>query len=254
MVGLLLSLVAATAISDENTLRMESAVVDSFDGPGSCVYPDDGQPVVWNVVGSQFAHEGYPKLAYAPHTWPIDLFGRRPDNEDQLQALGVHAKFDRVGYNTIEIVPGEGDGESWVPKPIGLPGRVQMIDFWAWGAEYNYTIELRVRDYAGRDYRLVPIRMEDPRAGNSLEFTGWKNMYVEIPGYIRQSYQYVPQFQKLSLTKIIIYTHPEERVDDFYFYLDHMKVLSDFQETYFDGFELTDPDRVQEIWGTQDEE
>jgi len=254
MIGLLLATVAVTAISDETTYRLESAVVETFDGPGSNVYIDDGTPIEWRVFGSNFATDGYPQQTFAAHTWPLDLFGRNPENADELQVFGVHSKFNRLGYNRIEIIPGSGSGESWQPRPVGLPGRVQMIDFWAWGSEYDYSIEVFVRDYTGRDFRLVPIRRDDPRAGSSLKFTGWRNMYVEIPGYIRQSYQYVPSFQKLYLTKLVIFTHPEERVDDYYFYVDHIKVLSDFQESYFDGFELTDPDRIEEIWGTEGEE
>jgi hypothetical protein len=53
------------------------------------------------------------------------------------------------------------------------------------------------------------------------------------------------------LTKIVIYTHPEEKVDNFFFYLDNIKVLSDFQESFFDGSTLTSPEKIQQIWGEE---
>jgi hypothetical protein len=37
-------------------------------------------------------------------------------------------------------------------------------------------------------------------------------------------------------------------VNNFYFYLDHLKVLTDTFKTRFDGDELADDDREQELW------
>jgi hypothetical protein len=249
-----LALVLCTGLvfADENTLRLESKVVESFDNPESGVYDDGSEgKIVWRVFGSKFATEGYPKMAYANNTWPIDLFGVRPENPEALGVLGLHAKFDRMGYNQIEIIPGTGDGESWTAKPVPLPGRVQTVDFWAWGSQFDYTIELYFMDYEGRKFRLVPLVSDDRRYPGTLNYTGWKNMFVEIPGYIRQAQKYKPSHKKLTLTKIVIFTHPDERVDNFYFYIDHLKVLSDFQETFFDGGELTSPEKIEEIWGKE---
>jgi hypothetical protein len=41
-----------------------------------------------------------------------------------------------------------------------------------------------------------------------------------------------------------------ERVDNFYVYLDQFKVLTDTFESFYDGDELADPDRVQELWSS----
>ena len=247
--SLLIALPLGLAFADENTNRLESRVIEAFDAPGDAIY-DDGsdEPIVW----SKFSTEGYPKMVYAPKTWPIDLHGVRPENADSLGVLGINAKFDRKGYNQIEIVPGVGDGESWVPRPVPLPGRVQILDFWVWGAQFDYSIELYFMDYEGRQYRLIPVRSDDKKYAGSINFTGWKNMFIEIPGYIRQAWKYKPSQKTLNLTKIVISTHPEEKVDNFYFYIDHIKVLSDFQETFFDGYDLANPDRVEEIWGAEE--
>jgi hypothetical protein len=251
---LLIVLPFGTAFADETTNRLESRVIEAFDGPGDAFYEDGSDDLVtWRVFGSKFVTDGYPEMIYASKTWPIDLHGVSPEDADTLGTLGIHARFNRKGYNQIDIIPGVGEGENWQSKPLPLPGRVQLLDFWVWGSEYDYTIEFYFMDYEGRQYRMVPVRSDDKRYAGSINFTGWKNMYIEIPGYIRQAQKYKPSHKTLSLTKITIATHPEEKVDDFYFYIDHIKVLSDFQETFYDGYDLANPERVEEIWGTTEE-
>jgi len=245
---LLVTLSTGFLFADEKTLKLESYVVDSFDGPGAGVY-EDGSPIVWQVSGSKFSTEGYPELTYVPREWPEDLFGPNVENPDELQVLGVHAKFDRMGYNQIEIIPGTGEGDNWEDKPIVLDGRVKTVDLWIWGSMYNYGIEMHFMDYQGLAYRLDLIQSDNKREVGSINFSGWKNMYLDIPDYIKRSVVYQPEFKGLRLTKIVIHTHPTEKVDNFYVYLDHLKVLTDKHESYYDGFGLTDPARIQEIWG-----
>jgi hypothetical protein len=52
----------------------------------------------------------------------------------------------------------------------------------------------------------------------------------------------------MSFVKFRIWTTPLERVDNFYIYFNHIKILTDTFETLYDGDELGDPDRVQEFW------
>ena len=245
---LLVTLSAGFLFADEKTLKLESYIVDTFDGSGSAVY-EDGSPVLWQVKGSKFSTEGYPRMVYVPNEWPEDLFGPDPESPEELQVLGVNAKFDRQGYNQIEIIPGSGEGEDWQSKPISFPGRVKSLDLWVWGSRYNYSIEMHFMDYQGLAYRLDLIPSDNKRAAGSINFSGWKNMYLDIPSYIKQSVVYQPMYKGLRLTKIVVYTHPEEIVDNFYVYFDHMKILTDKHESYYDGFGLTSPDRIQEIWG-----
>ena len=245
---ILFTLCAGFLFADEKTLKLESYVIDSFDGPGSALH-EDGSPIVWQVMGSKFSTEGFPKMVYVPNEWPDDLFGPNPENGDSLQVLGVNSRFDRKGYNQIEIIPGTGEGDNWEAKPIGLPGRIKTVDLWVWGSRFNYNIEMHFMDYQGLAYRLDLIPSDDKRSVGSINFSGWKNMYLDIPNYIKQSVVYQPEYKGLRLTKIVVYTHPSENVSNFYVYLDHLKVLSDKHESYYDGFGLTDPERIQEIWG-----
>lgn len=248
--GLLMLVILSTGFlfADEKTLKLESYVVDSFDGPGSAVH-EDGSPIVWEVRGSKFSTEGFPRMQYVPNEWPKDLFGTNPENAAELQVMGLNSRFDRMGYNQVEIIPGAGEGESWEAKPIVLDGRIKTVDLWVWGSRYNYSIEMHFMDYQGLAYRLDLVQSDNKRDLGSINFSGWKNMYVDIPNYIKQSVVYQPEFKGLRLTKIVIHTHPTEKVNNFYVYLDHLKVLTDRHESFYDGFNLTTPEKIQEIWG-----
>jgi hypothetical protein len=71
---------------------------------------------------------------------------------------------------------------------------------------------------------------------------------VRIPNSISQSKRILPKLAGLSFVKFRIWTTPTEKVDDFYVYFDQFKVLTDTFETFFDGDELADPERVQQLW------
>jgi hypothetical protein len=96
-----------------------------------------------------------------------------------------------------------------------------------------------VRDYQGI---VHVIRMGD------LSYKGWKNLRVAVPTHIRQSKRILPNYAGLQFVKFRIWSRPNEVLGDFYVYLDQFKVLSDTFESLYDGDELADPDRVQELW------
>ncbi len=243
-------LFVATLSADEITVSLESIIIETWDGPDSGFFSDTGEPISWQVRGSKFSAEDRPRTAYAMGEWPVDLFGITPENPEALGILGINGAFNRQGYNQIELVPGVGSGEDFKAKPIPLPGRVQTLDFWVWGSNYDYYVELHFMDFQGMPHTLVPYRNENLRQPGSLKFPGWRNMYIRMPHYIRQSVNYKPELASLSLTKIVFTTHPAEIVNNFYIYLDHLKVLSDMHESSFDGFRLATTEKVEEIWGT----
>jgi len=232
---LLLLLSPTLLVADEKTLNLESRLLETFD--------PDTRTSDWLIRGSKFVTEGFPKQTYAK-TWPEALFGRSPEN-DNLAVLGTHFKFDRQGYNYIEIIPvREGEDGSPEHNPIPIPGRVRQLDLWAWGSDFNYYMEVQLRDFRGVIHTLD--------LGN-LDFTGWKNLSVEIPGYIPQEQQYAPYLAGLQLDKLIVWTKPEERVHNCYLYIDHIKVLTDVFVSRFDGDALAQPEKVQEIWESEGE-
>jgi hypothetical protein len=42
-------------------------------------------------------------------------------------------------------------------------------------------------------------------------------------------------------------------VDNFYIYIDQLKVLTDTFESFFDGDELADPDWINDVWSSDSE-
>jgi hypothetical protein len=163
--------------------------------------------------------------------------------ENDYKSLGVWGKFDRQGYNWIDIYPTAADGgDDAGPAEIPMPGRLQTMDIWVWGSNFNYTLEAYFRDVNG-NVHIIPM--------GSLNFQGWKDVYVKIPPNIPQAKRILPALAPLHFIKFRVWTPPTEPVADFRIYFDQFKVLTDTFETLFDGSELTSPERIQELWDNQ---
>ncbi len=243
---LLVLLLTAAAGADEVTRNWQSIVLEDF---------DDGDSQ-WIVRGGKFLAvadedgDGEPENDYnypfeyqiVDGLWPEDM--GEPESENP-GVLGVQAAFTRRGYNYLEFVPIEDEPDedgNPVPRAITIPGRPEAIDVWAWGSNYDYYLEIQVRDYRGIVHNL--------KLGN-LGYAGWRNLVTDIPNYIPRAVRFVPQRRRMELVKVVLWTRPEESVAGFHFYLDQIKVLTDMFETGFDGEQLAEPDFVQEVWGTE---
>jgi hypothetical protein len=235
----------STAFGDENTVDFEAILLDAFDGNsehewtvGSKTYKYD---FTWKLDASKFAtksdEDQWPKLTYVS-SWPMALFGTNRDGKD-LKSLGIWGKFDRRGYNWVDVYPVSGDEDE--PFEIPIPGRISYLDMWAWGANLNYYVEAYLRDFEGVIHSVYL---------GSIAHTGWKNMRVRIPTSIRQSKRVLPRLASLTFVKFRIWTTPLEKVDNFYVYFDQFKVLTDTFESLFDGDELADEDRINEFWAS----
>lgn len=244
----LLSIAGVGRLSaDENTVNLESVIIQSFDDPAA-------NP--WFVMGSKFSTAEFPRVSYVK-AWPTSLYGDNSDKKD-LRALGVAMLFDRREYNWVDIVPGKKTGEganaTYEPLELPLPGRVRALDMWVWSSNFDYYLEAYVRDFKGVVY-TIPM-------GN-LGFVGWKNLRINISDSIPQSTKYLPRREALRLVKFRIWTRPSEIVaamtDDpnasnldksVKFYFDNVKVLTDTFEALFDGDSLTKPEVINEAWGS----
>jgi hypothetical protein len=228
---LVLLLAPSLLFADEQTENLVSHVLESFD--------PETRTTEWLVTGSKFVTEGFPKQTYI-EAWPEALYGANREELD-LQTLGAYFKFDRKGYNYIEFIPvTENEAGETVNKPIPIPGFVKKIDLWAWGSDFDYYLEVHIMDPRGVVHVLNM---------GSLNHVGWKNLSTNIPSYIPQSKNYAPYLQGLELVKVVLWTKPEESVNECYFYLDQIKVLTDVFISRFDGDALTDPDKIEELWG-----
>lgn len=242
----LLALNAAPVIADDVAQRIESITIESFDDPEERVWIENGkenrEKRLWMLQGSKFATKdgdiSYPRKAF-PEIWPAALFDTNPDGL-KLRSLGVEGKFDRKGFNYIEIYPArEGKDGKLEPYGLPLPGITKMIDLWVWGSMFKYELEVHIRDSRGIPY-VLPM--------GSLAYQGWKNLKADVPTYIPQLQAYVPRYLGLTLTKFVLRTDPAERVDHFYVYFDQLKTLTDMHQNPFDGRDLIKPAFIEKNW------
>lgn len=208
-------------MADDVTTYLEAKIIESF---------DDEAANGWTVKGSKFTTQGYPKMTFVK-TWPEALFGKNIENVDR-KVLGIHGKFDRKEFNAIDIIP---------TRPITIPGRVRALDLWVWGSNFDYTLEVHIMDYKGL---IHVIQM------GGLLYEGWKDLVASIPDSIPQSKQYLPKKEELKIVKLVLWTKPSENVSDFYVYFDQIKVLTDTFESPYDGYDLSSPAKVNEIWSS----
>jgi len=238
-----------SGFADENTNSFETRILETFNG-------DDDNPYIWKAQSSRYispirdesgepvkddnGNTSYYPLTHYVESWPIAAFGYNRDQDaPPMRSFGLHGRFERRGYNWIDLYPTLADDPDGNPFEIPIPGRVHNMDVWVWGANLRYYIEVFVRDYQGVIHCL--------KLGD-ISYVGWRNLRVNIPTNIRQSQRTLPSYAGLSFVKFRIWTQPVERVDNFYIYFKQFKVLTDMFESLFDGNDLSDPDNVRRLW------
>ncbi len=252
----LIFLLATNLFAQNNTENFQSRIIERFDDPVGTKLYSTRQNFRWIVRGSKFINEkfineeGYLNPKWV-ETYPDALFTRNNPLLEGVTArsLGVEAAFNRTGYNYLEFIPvadEKDENGKPVPQGIPIPGDVKNLDFWVWGSDYNYYMEIHLQDYRGMSYTL-PM--------GTIKFQGWKNLKVAIPSYIPKKVVYVsedqgakPERRGVELVKIVLWTNPGENVSGFYVYLDQIKVFTDLSEHQFDGGILADPDEVENLW------
>ncbi len=224
----LLILGSSPLLAQTRRPMINSVVLDDFNDPSS----------LWMVRGSRFVNDDLLDWEWV-RAWPEALHRTEPEDVT-LRSLGIRAGFNRIGYNYLEIIPAQEneDGEL-VARTIPLPGTAQSIDMWVWGSNRDYYVDIQLRDHRGIVHTL--------RVGD-INYRGWDNIFVDVPTWIPQQVSYVPQRRGLELVKIVLWTRPTERVNEFYVYLDELRVVTNLAEDYWDGEQLGDPEAVEQLW------
>lgn len=229
---LLAFFIVAPAVAQPSSRSVETILIDDFDEP-------DTKDFSWTIQASNSVYENeetgekYPKLKYVAAI-PNSLRLYRTPEDPEPQVLGVHIKFSRKGDNWFEIYP-QKNGEDGEAQAYEIPfkGTVSHIDFWAWGANYLYYLDVLVRDADGRVH-VIPA--------TNMDYKGWRNIVVRVPSWIPQQSRLRSGPQTLTFVGFRVRTDPKEFVDDFMIYFDQLRYSSNTLFNIYDGFELKDFD------------
>ena len=188
----------------------------------------------WRAVGTSVSGEtATRKIPGRPR--PLDAEGQPQDWEgDEIKddsglthrndfVLGVKSHFFDRGFDRVEVFP---------PNDIAIHGRGKEIKVWVLGRKMRHTLYVKLRDYSGRIHIL--------RMGR-LDFWGWKEMGVVIPPYIPQPARFSVLDKQLRFVSFFLRSDPFESPGSVYFYLGHLRVVTDFSE--FSGDES-----IKDIW------
>lgn len=211
----LLAALAVPVFSQPSSKSVETFTIDNFDAEADWK---------WVVNASRFVAEGYPKFGYFAGI-PNSLKPFYKGTEVEPKVFGVNTAFNRKGDNWFEILPTK-DG-----KPYEYPfiGTVDHIDFWAWGANYRYYLEIMLRDAEG-SVHILPC--------GDMHFSGWKNIIVKVPGWINQHSRLRSGPESMTFVGFRVRSDATEFVDDFTIYFDQLKYMSNSLSYIYDGYEL----------------
>lgn len=207
---------------------VETFVMEDFDSAGEQNYLYKGKTYSWDwaVNSSRFVAEGYPKTGYYEGI-PNSLKQLRKGSDKEFKVFGVKTAFNRKGDNWFEVYPTLDD------KPFEIPfvGTVTQLDFWMWGANYKYYLEVMVRDSLGTVHVLP---------AGSLCFSGWKNIIVNIPGWIQQHSHLRSGPEDMTFVGFRIRSDAAEYVDNFVLFIDQIKYTTNSLTYIYDGYELNE--------------
>lgn len=126
--------------------------------------------------------------------------------------LGVKTYFAARGEDRVEIFP---------PNEYIVRGRAKEIKVWALGRKMRHTLYVKLRDYRGNAHKLKVGR---------LDFWGWKEMSVIVPGWLPQSPQYAMLDKNLHFVSFFVESDLYEIPGSFYTYLDNFRIITDMSE------------------------
>jgi len=132
--------------------------------------------------------------------------------------LGVKTYFMDRGFDRVEVLP---------PNEYIIRGKAKEIKVWVLGRKFRHTLFVKLRDFRGRLYKIKIGR---------LDFWGWKELSVVIPGWLPQSASYAMLDKNLHFVSFFVESDTFEVPGTFYFYLDNFRVVTDLSEFTGDTF------------------
>lgn len=126
--------------------------------------------------------------------------------------LGVKTYFYDRGFDRVETFP---------PNEYIIRGKAKEIKVWVLGRKFRHTLFVKLRDYRGNIHKLKMGR---------LDFWGWQEMSVIVPGWLPQSSSYAMLDKNLHFVSFFVESDRFEVPGTFYFYLDQFRVITDLSE------------------------
>jgi hypothetical protein len=126
--------------------------------------------------------------------------------------LGVKTYYLERGFDRVEVFP---------PNEYIIRGKAKEIKVWALGRKFRHTLFVKLRDYRGNLYKLKVGR---------LDFWGWRELSVVVPGWLPQSASYAMLDKNLHFVSFFVESDQYEMPGTFYFYLDNLRVVTDLSE------------------------
>ncbi len=126
--------------------------------------------------------------------------------------LGVKTYFAERGFDRVEVFP---------PNEYIVRGKAKEMKVWALGRKFRHTLYVKLRDYKGSIYKIKVGR---------LDFWGWKELSVIIPGWLPQSAAYAMLDKNLHFVSFFVESDTFEVPGTFYFYVDNFRVITDLSE------------------------
>ena len=225
-----LFVIGLPVFAQPSSKSIETFIMDDFDSAGAQNYMYGGKAYSWDwaVNSSRFVAEGYPKSGYYEGV-PNSLKQLYKGQDKEFKTFGVKTAFNRKGDNWFEVYPTADDKAFEIP----FVGTVSTLDFWVWGANYNYYLEVMVRDALGVVHVLP---------AGSLAFNGWKNIIIHIPGWLQQHSHLRSGPADMTFVGFRIRSDAEEYVDNYVVFFDQLKYTSNSLSNIFDGYELKEVD------------
>ncbi len=126
--------------------------------------------------------------------------------------LGVKTYFTDRGYDRVEVFP---------PNEYIVRGKAKEVKVWALGRKFRHTLWVKFRDFRGKTHKIKVGR---------LNFWGWKELSVIIPGWMPQASSYALLDKNLHFVSFFVESDRFEVPGTFYFYLDNFRIITDLSE------------------------
>jgi hypothetical protein len=176
-----------------------------------------GKPRPVNTEGKTVGENGEPGEFQNEMT---DENGISHKNE---YVLGVKTYFLDRGFDRVEVFP---------PNEYIIRGKAKELKVWILGRKFRHTLFVKLRDYRG-DLHKIKI--------GRLDFWGWKEMSVIIPGWLPQSASYALLDKNLHFVSFFVECDKFEVPGSFYFYADQFRIVTDLSE-------FTGDETVKDNW------